>query len=155
MPIKTIEVPAAYHTYAQQLRRFLRREIPLQPPLWTVQLTSGAVQLRGDWCVGPTESAEVKLALIPGPLSQFLKGEWLALGEVSIRLHEPSPIVILNSTHLDRQRLELPHCDVGTSGLSVILTAIEPHDEGLLLHMQLPFTRVRFTAVARFPVESA
>lgn len=150
---KTIEVPAAYHAYARQLRQFLRREIPLLPPMWALQLTAGMVQARGDWVVGPVESTDVKLALVPGPLSQFLKGEWLPLGDVSLRLKDPSPLLLINSSHFTGQRLELPHCEVGVDGIpDPILTAIEPHAEGLLLHLQLRITRTSVTALARFPV---
>lgn len=153
MPIKTIEVPAAYHAHAQQLRRFLRREIPLQPPLWAIQLTSGMVQARGDWVVGPVESTDVKLALVPGPLSQLLRGEWLHLGEIQLRLAQPDALLLINSSHVDGQRLELPHCEVGVDGLpDPILTAIEPHAAGLLLHLQLRITRAFVTVLARFPV---
>jgi len=156
MPIKTIEVPPACHAHAQQLRRFLRREIPLLPPMWALQLTSSAVQFRGDWVVGPVESTDIKVAIVPGPLSQFLKGGWLPLGEISLRLKEPSPILIINSSHLDGQRLALPPCDVGVAGLpDPLLTAIEPHAQGLLLHLTLRITRTSVTVLAQFPAESA
>lgn len=156
MPSKTIEVPPAYHSYAQQFRRFLRREIPLLPPMWALQLTASAVQFRGDWVVGPVESTDLKVAIVPGPLSRFLKGEWLPLGEISLRLKEPSPILLINSSHLEGQRLALPPCEVGVDGLpDPILTAIEPHAQGLLLHLTLRLTRAEITVLARFPAESA
>lgn len=150
MPWTTIKTPDWASPYITWLLRFLRREIPHQPDMWSLELTADQIRLRTDHRTGPVESTTHTLQFdqqTSRQLARFLQGDWIDCGEARIRLRDPVSLITAYSGSVhDGGTLTLPECVIERRGIpDPILYAIEATPSGLILHLQFPLTRAKFT----------
>jgi len=149
MPAKTIECPEQYRPYLPWLLRFLRREIPLVPDLWSIEISASALRLHGDNRTGPIASTVSTIVLDPDLQKQIaavLNGAPVRLGDHAMRIREPVVAVYLTSDAHQGRSIPVPEVTIELSGMpDPILYAIEATDTGLLLHLRFPLTGSTFT----------
>ncbi len=158
MPMRTIELSPEWHWYARWFRRFLQREIPFVPKYWNVSVAADRVIGRFDDSPEPTvKQFTVDVGgTISDLITPILRGQWINAAGTRVKLSSETSLLFVSSTSHRDQHLTLPDIDVEVAGMpDPVLEGVEPHSQGLLLHLHFKLTRAPFTVLVRFPEESA